>query len=791
MTAARFVIHGRVQGVGYRPFVYRLAHALGLTGNVRNRAGSVEILARGPAETLERFADALIHEAPTIARPCLSEHTALDDEMVSAESFQILPSQANSRANVHVPPDYHTCPDCLGELRDPDNRRHRYPFINCTQCGPRYTIIRSMPYDRATTTMAEFRLCTDCRREYHDPLDRRFHAEPIACPICGPQLAFCRNAETLKGNETALAATVAALQAGDIVAVRGVGGYHLMCDARNDDAVERLRQRKGRPDKPLAVLFAEDGVDLAATAELTERHETSLRAPERPIVLVPLKSSHGLAAGIAPGLSEVGAMLPYSPLHHLLVDDFGGPLVATSANLSGEPVLTEPNEAAGRLHGIADAFLHHNRPIERPVDDSVVRLIDSHPHPMRLGRGLAPLERRLPLQLPEPILAVGGHMKNTVALAWEDRVVVSPHLGEMDSPRSLALFERTVRDLQDLYGVTATRLVCDAHPDYATSRWARRMADDRELALTPVWHHHAHASAVVGEYQQQQSAAADAPPWLVFTWDGVGLGSDGTLWGGETLLGHPGQWRRISRLRPFRLPGGNRAGREPWRSAAGLCWTADVEWPDNQVDPRLAAKADLARQAWQTGLNCHETSAAGRLFDGAASLLGLGTHASFEGQGPMHLEALADQMAVRISPSELPLVDDPASTDSHPLTQLDWTPLLAMLRDSRHTPATRAACFHDSLARAVLQQAERARERHGTIGVALSGGVFQNTRLTGRILADLAHAGFETAFGEQIPCNDAGLSFGQIIEVAAQRKGPTTSRTRADTSQPAPTPQEG
>lgn len=767
MAAGRFVISGRVQGVGYRPFVYRLAHELGITGSVRNCAGAVEILVRGSVQALDLFSEALIHRAPAIARPCLSEHTALADDAIPNESFRILPSQAPSQAHIHVPPDYHTCPDCLRELRDPGNRRYRYPFINCTQCGPRYTIIRALPYDRATTTMVDFALCTECRREYHDPLDRRFHAEPIACPICGPQLCFCRNAETLKGNETVLAATVAALQAGDIVAVRGVGGYHLMCDASNEAAVARLRKRKRRPDKPLAVLFAEDGRDLAATVKLDDHHEASLRSPERPIVLTPLKADHDLAPGIAPGLNEVGAMLPYSPLHHLLVDDFGGPLVATSANFCGEPVLTEPSEVARRLQGIADAFLHHDRPIERPVDDSVIRPIGNRTHPLRLGRGLAPLERRLPWHLPEPILAVGGHMKNTIALAWDDRVVISPHLGDMDNPRSQALFERMVEDLQRLYGVTASHIACDAHPDYATSRWARDVARKHGCTVQSVWHHHAHASAVVGEnHLDLPPDSHDAHNWLIFAWDGVGLGPDGTLWGGETLLGRPGHWQRIARLRPFDLPGGNRAGREPWRSAAGLCWTIGAEWPDSQNGTELASTARLAHQAWQVGLNCHVTSAAGRLFDGAAALLGLADFASFEGQGPMRLEALADTASVRMDPVKLPLTM--ATLHGEPVTEIDWAPLVTMLRDERYTPASRAACFHDSLAQAVVNQAIVARQNHGVFNIGLSGGVFQNARLSQKILDQLGQAGFETAFGEQIPCNDAGLSFGQIVEASVR-----------------------
>ena len=743
-ASIRLVVGGRVQGVGFRPFVYRLAHRHGLSGFVRNGSGVVEIEASGPGEALDAFAAAVVVEAPAIARPQLLERATPAREPDAAQDFRILPSRSGETPRNHVPPDYYTCPDCMAELENPADRRYRYPFINCTQCGPRYTLIRALPYDRPSTTMADFPLCPDCRTEYEDPLNRRFHAEPVACPVCGPKLSFVAAGTRTHGNEAALAAGIAALRAGEVLAVKGVGGYHLLCDARNEDAVVRLRARKPRPHKPLAVLFAENLADLRTAAAPGPVHEEQLRAPERPIVLVPLRRKHGLAPSIAPGLAEVGALLPYSPLHHLLCADFGGPLVATSANLSGEPVLTDNAEAETRLAEIADAWLHHNRPIERPADDSVLRIVAGRARPLRLGRGLAPLELELPGRLQRPVLAVGGHMKNTVALAWEDRVVVSPHLGELDSPRSRELFARTIDDLQRLYGVEAEALLCDAHPDYASSRWAAA----RQLPLEKVWHHHAHASAVAGEFPESGH-------WLAFAWDGVGLGPDGTLWGGETLCGAPGWWRRVGRLRTFRLPAGNRAGREPWRSAAALCWETGLEWPREQ-DGLTHDAALLARKAWESGLNCHVSTAAGRVFDAAASLLGLARQTSFEGQGPMYLEALADASAEAIA---LPL-----KRDAEGLWTTDWSPLLPMLRDARRNPAQRAACVHESLALAILGQARALREHYTVEAVALCGGVFQNRRLAERVLELLGADGFTARLGERIPCNDAGLSFGQIIE---------------------------
>ncbi len=748
IASIRLVVGGRVQGVGFRPFVYRLARRHGLSGFVRNGSGVVEIEASGPGEALDAFAAAVIAAAPAIARPQLLERSAPALGLHDAHDFRILPSRAGETPRNHVPPDYFTCPDCLAELGDPADRRYRYPFINCTQCGPRYTLIRALPYDRPSTTMADFPLCPDCRREYEDPLNRRFHAEPVACPVCGPKLNFAADGNRVDGNEAALAAAVAALREGAVVAVKGVGGYHLLCDARDEAAVGRLRVRKPRPHKPLAVLFAEDLADLHAAAELEPVHEERLRAPERPIVLVPLRDGHGLAPSVAPGLAEVGALLPYSPLHHLLCADFGGPLIATSANPSGEPVLTDNAEAETRLSEVADAWLHHDRPIERPADDSVLRVIAGRARPLRLGRGLAPLEFELPQRLERPVLAVGGHLKNTVALAWEDRVVVSPHLGELDSPRSRELFARTIDDLQRLYGVKAETLLCDAHPDYASSRWAAA----RKLPLQRIWHHHAHASAVAGEFPETDH-------WLTFAWDGVGLGPDGTLWGGETLCGAPGRWQRIGRLRPFRLPGGNRAGREPWRSAAALCWETGLPWPQ-AGDEISAESAALARQAWEGGLNCHTSTAAGRVFDAAAAMLGLAWRTSFEGQGPMYLEALADTSREAV---ELPI-----EHDRDGLWNIDWAPLLPMLEDRRRTAAQRAACVHESLAQAVLRQALAVRAQRPVDTVALTGGVFQNRRLAERVLELLAADGFDTRLGELIPCNDAGLSFGQVVEHAAK-----------------------
>ena len=594
--ARRLRLRGHVQGVGFRPFVYRIAVRHGINGYVQNQLGEVEILAVGTNEALAGFEDALIDEAPPLARPLLAEAEEID--LPDTDEFRIISSAVDASAQVFVPPDYFMCDDCRRELEDPCDRRHGYPFINCTQCGPRYTLIEALPYDRPNTSMAQFPLCPECEAEYLDPGDRRFHAEPVACAACGPSLSFEEPGDAQHdATSDALALAVAAIRAGRIVAVKGVGGYHLICDALNEAAVSRLRERKQRPHKPLAVMFpmaGDDGLTVARQFVDVDPIEANVAtSPMRPIVLCRRRDNASLAPSIAPGLGEIGVFLPYSPLHQLLLDAVGGPVVATSGNISGEPVLTDNDAAAARLAFVADAFLQHDRPIVRPADDPVYRRIAGAARPLRIGRGCAPLELELPWRQREPLLAVGGHMKGTVALSFDKRVIVSPHIGEMDSPRSLDVFARVAQDLQALYGVTATRIACDAHPGYTTHRWAKRQG----LRLETVWHHEAHASAVAAEFDGDGD-------WLLFAWDGVGLGRDGTLWGGEALVGRPGAWQRCASLRPFRLPGGDKAGREPWRSAAALHWECGEQWAS-------AVDLDgLARAAWQRRINSPATSAA-------------------------------------------------------------------------------------------------------------------------------------------------------------------------------------
>ncbi len=746
-SVRRVTVAGRVQGVGFRPFVYRLAHELKLTGWVYNASGVVEVAIQGPEDQLDAFARDVIECAPPLARPELLRNEPGDWE--DFQAFEIRASQSEADPEIHVPPDQFLCDDCLAEISDPTERRYRYPFINCTQCGPRYTIIRALPYDRPNTTLKDFPLCADCDAEYRNPLDRRFHAQPLACAVCGPVLSFVQGEERAQGNEDSLAAAVRVIQAGGILAARGVGGYHLICDAANETAVSTLRARKHRPDKPLAIMVPMAGPDrldgARQLAELDEATAARLADPERPIMLAPMRRDAPLAPSIAPGLAEVGLMLPYSPIHHLLLGDLGRPIVATSGNLSGEPVLTDPADVEARLGKVADAFLHHNRPIQRPADDPVWRKIAGRVRPIRLGRGNAPLEIELPVTLREPLLTVGAFLKNTVTLAWKSRAIVSPHIGELESPRAVEVFRQVSADLQDLYGVRAQSLACDAHPDFPNSRWAR----DAGLPLTRVFHHEAHASALAGEFGTLDRDL------LVFAWDGVGYGRDGTLWGGETYYGRPGNWQRVASFRPFRLPGGDRVTRQPWRTALSLSWHAGFDWesaPD--FDP-------LLQSAWDKGMASPESSAVGRLFDGAAALAGVAMEASYEGQGPTWLEALAAQGDDPGAP-DLTLTEDEQG-----LLRADWSELMAWMADARIAVADRAAGFHAALARLIAAQIRELAKRYEFAEVGLTGGVFQNHLLAAQAARAIVSSGRTALIPERLPVNDAGISYGQVIEAAS------------------------
>ena len=702
---------------------------------------------QGPEFSLEQFCNEVTTSAPAISTPQIQSVKIVPAEDCSY--FKILASKFSDTPQIHIPGDFFTCPDCLAECRDPAERRYHYPFINCTQCGPRYTIINKLPYDRPSTSMSVFPLCENCRKEYEDPMDRRFHAQPLACPVCGPALHFIDENTDIQDTQLALAASIKALHDGKVIAVKGIGGYHLLCDAQNDQTINHLRQHKPRPDKPLALMFPEQGDDglqaVRLYVDLTPAEAELLRTPARPIVLA-RKSNAFLSPLIAPGLNEIGVMLPYSPLHYILLDVFDKPVIASSANISGEPVLTDRLEVENRLSHVAQAFLHHNRQIVRPADDPVYRTIAGRPRPLRMGRGNAPVEIDLPFALSEPVLATGSHMKNTVALAWDNRMVISPHIGDLDSPRSQQVFTQVINDLQELYQVKAKAVICDAHPMYASSRWAEKSG----LPVTHVFHHRAHASALVLDHWNDDASEND--DWLVFTWDGVGYGEDETLWGGEGLYGRPGHWRRAASMKSFYLPGGEKAGREPWRSAAALCWQENVDWPG------LPGAADMLHQAWHRRINSPQTTSAGRLFDAAAALTGILQTSSFEGQGPMLLEQISDEL--------IPQNPLPIDRGNDGIIRADWSVLLPGLLDEHSSPANRSSVFHSRLAHTLLQQAQSVRREKGVQNIGLSGGVFQNRKLADYVINVLQNQGFNACLPIRLPANDAGICAGQIVEYA-------------------------
>ncbi|MCW9048404.1 MAG: carbamoyltransferase HypF [Gammaproteobacteria bacterium] len=757
-SARKIILSGKVQGVGFRPFVYGLAKKHKLSGWVKNCMGTVEIFIQGPTNEIDKFIIDLLNNKPSLSEPCIESSQSVEMQLLN--EFNILISEVSANSNISVPTDLFLCKQCLQEMNEPNNRRYLYPFINCTQCGPRYTLIKKLPYDRVNTSMAEFDLCAACKEEYKNPLDRRFHAEPVACANCGPSLSFKDSQNKVINNiQKSLEYSHTVLQQGKILAVKGIGGYHLMCDATSSSAIKRLRDNKNRPHKPLAIMFpqsAEDDFSIAQQfVDLSEEDKTFLLQPSRPILLVNIKTASiaperslpetSLSGLLAPGLNQIGMMLAYSPLHHLLLNKFNRPLVATSANLSGEPVLINNKEVEQRLNHVTDAFLHHNREIVRPADDPVYRTIANIKRPIRLGRGISPLEINLPFELKHPVLTLGAQMKNTITLAWGNRAVISPHIGEMQSLRSLQVFENTINDLQLLYNVNIKEIVCDAHSGYTTSRWAHK----QPYPVHSVYHHHAHASAAYYESATQKDM-------IIFTWDGTGYGEDGTLWGGETLLGKPGNWKRVATMRPFNLPGGDKAGREPWRSAAAICWQTAREFKTLNTEAN-SVDSNLLKVAWEKKINSPQSSSVGRLFDAAAALCNDQVEVSYEGQAAMEFETLCDKA---IPSLELPIkhIDNCYVTD--------WEPLIDMLLDSSITINQRSALFHGSLALNILHQANLLRDEYSIDNISFSGGVFQNKQLTECALNLLEENDFKVSLAKIIPLNDAGISFGQLIEYA-------------------------
>lgn len=758
-------IHGAVQGVGFRPFVYRLASDIGLDGWILNDTGGVFIEVEGDHDQLARFSARLASEHP----PRAVIHSFEQAWMAPAgyTGFEIRQSDEQGPKTALVLPDIATCPDCLRELFDPANRRYRYPFTNCTNCGPRFTIIEALPYDRPHTTMRGFRMCPTCQREYDSPHDRRFHAQPNACPVCGPQLSLQlvvaggSLAQPAGSGEDALSQAVRLLREGQIVAVKGLGGFHLMADASNQEAVACLRERKLRREKPFALMVR----DLTMAEDLciiSEAEAALLGSPEAPIVLMRRRPGAPIASGVAPGNPYLGLMLPATPLHHLLLNDLGFPLVATSGNLSDEPICIDEEEALSRLGQIADAFLVHDRPITRHVDDSIVALNLGEPRMLRRARGYAPMPVLLRREAP-CVLAVGAHLKNTVALSVGRQVFISQHIGDMETPEARNAFERVIADFLRLYEARPVAIAHDMHPEYASTRFARAMLDEASsrsgapISAIPVQHHHAHLAACLAENGVEGSA-------LGVIWDGTGYGLDGTIWGGEWLCGDVASSQRVAHMRTFRLPGGDAAVREPRRTALALLWETfgpDVfERSDLPVLSNLgASERQFFGHMLRSGLNAPITSSAGRLFDGIAALIGLRGRVSYEGQAAMELEWCVDTRERGIYPFAL-------AREGQSLV-IDWRPMVALLiKDLRRgmSTGTIAARFHNTLVELITAVAEQTNAER----VALSGGCFQNRLLLTRAAARLRASGREVLLHRLVPPNDGGVSLGQIAAAAAR-----------------------
>ncbi|MEJ2519217.1 MAG: carbamoyltransferase HypF [Desulfuromonadales bacterium] len=751
----KILVEGIVQGVGFRPFIYQLAKRLHLAGAVWNDSRGVTIDVEGTPQALTELVAAIRREAPPLA--VIQALTAENLPVGGADTFTILASVQDPQRRAEISPDTFVCADCRAELFEPTDRRYHYPFINCTNCGPRFTIVTGIPYDRPLTTMADFPLCQACRAEYEDPASRRFHAQPNACPDCGPQLRLFVTGDGNAGRRDPLAEACRRLSAGQIVAIKGLGGYHLAADATNEAAVTALRRRKQRDEKPFALMVK----DLAAARELAFVNDLEARllsGVERPIVLVKKRSGHGLAAGLAPNNRNFGIMLPYTPLHHLLFAQPFRALVMTSANLSDEPIAYQDEEARQRLAAVADAFLCHNRRIHVRTDDSIARVMAGQPLLLRRSRGYVPRAVSLPVAAPS-VLAVGAELKNTVCLTRGDRAFLSQHVGDLQNPQAFASFRETIAHLQSILEVTPEAVAHDLHPDYLSTRYAE---EECSLPLIAVQHHHAHLASCLAEHGQQDPAIG-----VIF--DGVGYGDDQQIWGGEFLVGDLAGYQRFGHFRYQPMPGGDLATRHPWRMALSYLLTTYGVLPEGLTifDGLDSNDLRLLIQAMNRRINAPLSSSCGRLFDAVAALIGLRQVVSFEGQAAMELEMVADPEVSAGYPFQL----------SSPQGQIIFDPS-RMIREivedqlSGMAPSRIAGRFHRTLAEMITAVCDDIRQRTGLQDVVLSGGVFQNGLLTEMTVPRLTRAGFRVLTHTLVPPNDGGVALGQAA-VALCRRGRT------------------
>ncbi len=757
LEGRRITVKGIVQGVGFRPFVHRLATASRITGRVRNHCEGATIEIFGERDSLEQFCQQLVLKQPPAARLTAVGWSPIGLE--ACESFEIEMSEPKGARRVSIPADIATCAECLAELSDPRDRRFRYPFINCTNCGPRFTIALDLPYDRGATTMARFAMCRDCRREYEDPRDRRFHAQPIACPACGPRLWHADTEGNRIQARDPIEAAAVALRAGSIVAVKGLGGFHLACDATSRDAVALLRQRKRRDQRPFAVMVR-DLDDAGRLAELTDAERVLLASPERPIVLVRRAARSELTVEVAPQSRLVGLMLAYTPLHHLLLEAVERPLVMTSGNLSEEPIAYRNRESTDRLGKIADLFLLHDREIAAPCDDSVARVIDGAPMIIRRSRGYVP--RPVPVAHPfdEPILAVGGHLKNAFCLGAGDAAWFGPHVGDLDNLENVEAFEAAIERMERFVGVAPQVVAHDLHPDYQSTRYARARAFRLRV---PVQHHHAHLASAMAEH-------GVAGPALGVVFDGAGLGSDGTMWGGELLLGDFSGFERIGTLRPIALAGGDQAVREVWRLALALiddAFGAGFDALDRIALFKLvdSGAVPVVRRMIASGLNCVNAHGAGRYFDAVGALVFACERAAFEGQVAVMLDNFADSRETGAYEFALERTGRPWRLDLRPMVRRIVQEVIAGEPGGRI-----AARFHNTLIEGAATMVRAALAERGPVPVVVSGGCFQNPRLAAGIAAALR--GVTTVhLNRTVPPGDGGIALGQamVAKVLAAR----------------------
>jgi len=740
----RLAIEGIVQGVGFRPFVYQAATVCQLSGWVLNDSRGVTVEAEGQPDQLESFIRMLREDYPPLAS--ISSFSVTEQPPIGESGFLIRHSEAGSEVAAQISPDTFVCNDCLEELFDPDDRRHRYAFINCTNCGPRYTIVTGVPYDRPLTTMVDFPMCPDCQAEYDDPTSRRFHAQPNACPVCGPQLQL----QMADGSEPVgdpLQLCIDLLRAGKIVAIKGLGGFHLAVDAASDQAVAELRRRKGRDEKPFALMVA-DLEQAEKLVEIEDREQRLLCGVERPIVLLRSRPENGLSPRLAPANRYLGLMLPYTPLHHLLLQPFRA-LVMTSANLSDEPIAYRDSDAKQRLAGIADAYLLHNRRIETRADDSIARVMAGQALLLRRSRGYVPRGVKLPAAQPS-VLAVGAELKNSLCLTRVDRAYLSQHIGDLKNSETLEALQTANGHLQRLLDVRPQLVAHDLHPDYASTRFAEQFSDLPQVA---VQHHHAHLVSCLAEH-------GESGPALGVIFDGIGYGRDGTVWGGEFLLGDAAGFERLGHLAQVPMPGGDAATREPYRMALSyLLHSFGDQLPELPLLQQIpAAELKLLRQMINRGLNSPQTSSCGRLFDAVSALVGLRQRVSYEGQAALELEMSiidGDEQAYRL-----------ALQESAGLWQLDPTPMVrALVTDLQDGVGIgiMAARFHNGLAASTAELCSQLRSESGIGRVVLSGGVFQNRYLTERLSALLEKDHFSVLRHSLVPPNDGGIALGQAV----------------------------